>query len=206
MIRRKIIMYLRKSRTDSQLESVEEVLSRHESMLQDYCIRVFGSTIPEDCIYREVVSGETINERPMMMKLLKDIELGLVDDVIVVEPQRLSRGSFGDIDRIVNTFKYTNTKIITPSKVYDLKEKFDRKYFEQELLRGNDYLEYVKEILVRGRIRSVEDGLYIGSVAPYGYDKIKLPKKGYTLSPNKDAENVTVFRTENNILSCLCLF
>jgi len=190
MIRRKIIMYLRKSRTDNQSESVEEVLSRHEKMLQDYCIRVFGKQIPEDCIYREVVSGETINERPMMLKLLKDIELGLVDDVIVVEPQRLSRGSFGDIDRIVNTFKYTNTKVITPTKVYDLNNKFDRKYFEQELLRGNDYLEYVKEILVRGRIRSVEDGLYIGSVAPYGYDKIKLPKKGYTLTPNKDTENV----------------
>ena len=190
MIKKKIIMYLRKSRTDNQLESVEEILSRHEKMLQDYCIRVFGEPIPENCIYREIVSGETINERPMMLKLLKDIENGIVDEVIVVEPQRLSRGSFGDIDRIVNTFKYTNTKIITPTKTYDLTNKFDRKYFEQELLRGNDYLEYVKEILVRGRIRSVEDGLYIGSVAPYGYDKMKLPKKGFTLTPNKDAENV----------------
>ena len=126
----------------------------------------------------------------MMIKLLQDIEKGDVDAVMVVEPQRLSRGSFGDIDRIVNTFKYTNTKIITPTKSYDLNNKFDRKYFEQELLRGNDYLEYVKEILVRGRIRSVEDGLYIGSIAPYGYNKMKLPKKGYTLTPNEDAENV----------------
>ena len=186
----KKIEYLRKSRTDNQLESVEEVLQRHEKILHEFCIRTFGEAIKENNIYREVVSGETINERPMMLKLLEDVENGDIDAVIVVEPQRLSRGSFGDIDRIVNTFKYTNTKIITPTKTYDLNNKFDRKYFEQELLRGNDYLEYVKEILVRGRIRSVEDGLYIGSVTPYGYDKIKLPKKGYTLTPNDDAENV----------------
>lgn len=188
MIRRKIIIYLRKSRTDNQFESVNEVLERHEKILQDFCMRTFKEPITN--IYREVVSGETINERPMMIKLLEEIEQGDVDAVIVVEPQRLSRGSFGDIDRIVNTFKYTNTKVITPTKTYDLNNKFDRKYFEQELLRGNDYLEYVKEILVRGRMRSVEDGLYIGSIAPYGYDKMKLPKKGYTLTPNDDAETV----------------
>lgn len=189
MIRKKIIIYLRKSRTDNQFESVEEVLSRHEKILQEHCLRAFGEPIPQNYIFREVVSGETINDRPVMMQLLKDIEKGDIDAVVVVEPQRLTRGSFGDIDRIVNAFKYTNTKVVTPTKTYDLNEKFDRKYFEQELLRGNDYLEYVKEILVRGRKRSVEDGLYIGSVPPYGYDKKKL-KKGFTLIPNEDAENV----------------
>ena len=150
MIRRKMIIYLRKSRTDNQFESVNEVLQRHEKILHDFCMRAFGEPITN--IYKEVVSGETINERPMMMKLLEDVEKGDIDAVIVIEPQRLTRGSFGDIDRIVNTFKYTNTKVITPTKTYDLNNKFDRKYFEQELLRGNDYLEYVKEILVRANI------------------------------------------------------
>lgn len=185
---KKKIMYLRKSRTDNQFESVDEVVARHEKILQDFCMRVFGEPITN--IYKEVVSGETINERPMMLHLLNEVENGNVDAVVVVEPQRLSRGSFGDIDRIVNTFKYTHTKIITPTKTYDLNNKFDRKYFEQELLRGNDYLEYVKEILVRGRRQSVEEGLYIGSIPPYGYDKKKLAKKGFTLVPNADAENV----------------
>jgi DNA invertase Pin-like site-specific DNA recombinase len=183
-------MYLRKSRSDNQFESVNEVLERHEQILQDYSMRTFLKPIPQTNIYREVVSGETISERPVMIKLLEDIEKGNIDAVIVVEPQRLSRGSFSDIDRIVNSFKYTDTKIITPSKTYDLNDKFDRKFFEQELLRGNDYLEYVKEILVRGKIRSVEDGLYIGSITPFGYSKTKLPKKGFTLVPNEDAETV----------------
>lgn len=188
MIRKKIIMYLRKSRTDNQFESVDEVVARHEKILQDFCMKYLGEPITN--IYKEIVSGETIGERPMMLRLLSEVESGNVDAVVVVEPQRLSRGSFGDIDRIVNTFKYSDTKIITPTKTYDLNNKFDRKYFEQELLRGNDYLEYVKEILVRGRKQSVEEGLYIGSIAPYGYDKKKLAKKGFTLLPNADAENV----------------
>ena len=63
MIKKKIIMYLRKSRTDNQFESVSEVLSRHEQMLQDYCKRVFNQPIPNEDIYREVVSGETINDK-----------------------------------------------------------------------------------------------------------------------------------------------
>lgn len=188
MIKRKIIIYLRKSRTDNQFESVDEVLARHEKILQDFCMRYYGEPITN--IYKEVVSGETISERPMMLHLLHEVENGNVDAVVVVEPQRLSRGSFGDIDRIVNTFMYSDTKIVTPTKTYDLNNKFDRKYFEQELLRGNDYLEYVKEILVRGRKQSVEEGLYIGSIAPYGYDKKKLAKKGFTLVPNADADNV----------------
>ena len=189
MIRKKIIIYLRKSRTDNQFESVAEVLARHEKMLQEYCMRTFGEPVPQSNIYREVVSGETIADRPVMIQLLEDIEKGDIDFVVVVEPQRLSRGSFADIDKIVNSFKYTDTKIATLTKTYDLNNKFDRKYFEQELLRGNDYLEYVKEILTRGRIRSVEDGLYIASKSPFGYDKLKL-KKGYTIVPNADAETV----------------
>lgn len=187
---KKMIMYLRKSRNDNQFESVNEVLERHEQILQDYCMRTLNEPVKQDNIYREIVSGETISERPIMIKLLSDIEKGDIDAVVVVEPQRLSRGSFSDIDRIVNSFMYTNTKIITPQKIYNLNDKFDRKFFEQELLRGNDYLEYVKEILVRGRKRSVEDGLFIGSTAPFGFDKKKLAKKGFTLVPNKDAETI----------------
>ena len=184
----KYLIYLRKSRADNPLESVEEVLARHEAILKDFCTKYFGGAIND--IYREVVSGETINERPLMLQLLNDVEKGEISGVIVVEPQRLSRGSFADIDRIVNTFRYTNTKIITPTKTYDLNDKYDRKSFEQELLRGNDYLEYVKEILVRGRIRSVEDGYYIGSITPYGYDKMQVQKKRFILVPNAEADNV----------------
>ena len=57
-----IIMYLRKSRSDDPYMTMEEVLARHERQLQEYALSSFGSIIPEERIFREVVSGETRSE------------------------------------------------------------------------------------------------------------------------------------------------
>lgn len=169
-----IIIYLRKSRSDDPAQTVEEVLAKHERILQDYCMKEYGKAIPEKRIYREVVSGETIQDRPVMQQLLKELETGNISGVLIVEPQRLSRGDLQDCGQIINSFRYTNTAIITPGKTYNLSDEYDRKFFEMELTRGNDYLEYTKKILNRGRVASVRQGNYICSVRPYGYKKITL--------------------------------
>lgn len=57
------IIYLRKSRQDNENETIEEVLARHEKQLQEYAIKTFGYRIKEENIYREIVSGETIEDR-----------------------------------------------------------------------------------------------------------------------------------------------
>ena len=167
------LMYLRKSRADGEDETIEHVLSKHELQLQEFCEREFGDRIPEENIYREVVSGETISDRPEIQRVLSKIESGGIKGVVAIEPQRFSRGDLVDCGTIINAFRYTNTLIYTPSMVYDMNNKMERKFFEQELMRGNDYLEYTKEILIRGRIASVKKGNFIGSIAPYGYRKVK---------------------------------
>ncbi len=183
------IIYLRKSRADSPDESVEEVLAKHETMLQELAERELGGRIPENCIFREVVSGETIEERPEINKVLSLIENPAVKMVLVVEPARLSRGDLEDCGKIVNAFRYSNTKVMTLQMTYDLQNKMHRKFFEQELMRGNDYLEYVKEILLRGRILSIQKGNYIGNIAPFGYDKATIDDSP-SLKPNDDADAV----------------
>lgn len=183
------IIYLRKSRADNPNESVEEILFKHEEMLQELAERELGGRIPEHCIFREVVSGETIDERPEMLKILSMIENPAVSTVLVVEPQRLSRGDLEDCGRVVNALRYSKTKVMTLQMSYDLNNKMHRKFFEQELMRGNDYLEYVKEILHRGRIASVKKGNYIGNVAPFGYRKI-MDDIGPTLEPDDNADTV----------------
>lgn len=182
-------IYLRKSRADGDHESVEEVLSKHYKILQDYAVAQFGERIPEEQIYREVVSGETIQDRPEIKKLLDRIQNENIMGVLVVDPQRLSRGDLSDCGAIIRAFRYTDTLIVTPTKTYDLSDKFDRKFFEMELMRGNDYLEYIKEIMMRGRIASVNEGNFIGPIASYGYDKVKIGK-AYTLQPNAEADTV----------------
>lgn len=184
------IMYLRKSRADNPHESVEEVLEKHETILQELAVRDLGGRIPEHCIFREVVSGETISERPEMLNVLAQIENPKLKAVLVVEPQRLSRGDLEDCGKVVNAFRYSNTEVITTNMVYDLRNKMQRKFFEQELMRGNDFLEYTKEILLRGRIAAVKRGCYIGNIPPFGFNKIVDADGDSTLEANEFAPAV----------------
>ena len=188
------LMYLRKSRADNPDESVEEVLAKHEKLLQDYFMRELGHTIPEDCIFREVVSGgENISDREEMRKVLSKIESGNITGVACADPQRLSRGSLTDCDLLIDTFRYSRTLVVTPVMVYDLENKMERRFFQDELMRGRDYLEYVKEVLFRGRYQSAARGNVVGS-PPYGYTKIKMGKD-WTLEPNENADIVRMIFT-----------
>lgn len=170
------LIYLRKSRQDNPDETVEEVLAKHETMLQEYAEKELGGRIPEDNIYREVVSGESIDDRVEIKKVLARLEDPRVKGVLVVEPSRLSRGDLSDCAKIIDAFRFTYSLIATPMMTYDLEKKMERKFFQDELLRGNDYLEYTKEILFRGRVAAVKRGCYIGNYAPYGYKKVKRGK------------------------------
>lgn len=183
-----IIIYLRKSRNEEK-EPIDEVLARHEKMLQDYAVRNFGEKIPQENIFREVVSGETIDDRIEIKKVFNRIADDEIKAVLVVEPPRLSRGDMEDCGRVVNVLRYSNTLCITLSKTYDLNNKFDRKIFEMELTQGNEYLEYTKTILNRGKKLSLEEGKFIYSTAPFGYEREKL-EKGFKLVPHKEEAEV----------------
>lgn len=180
------LLYLRKSRQDDPNETIEEVLSKHETMLQEYMKREYGFTIPEENIYREVCSGESIEERTEIKKVLARMEDPIVKGVVVIEPQRLSRGDLIDCGRLIQDFRYTKTLIVTPMMTYNLENKMERKFFQDELLRGRDYLEYTKEILFRGRVASCKRGNFVGNCPPYGYNRVKVGKD-WTLEPNENA-------------------
>ena len=168
-----VLEYDRKSRMDDPLLSVEEVLEKHSKILEEYAIKNLSGPIPPENKYKEIASGETIKSRPEIRRLLKAIENPKIKAVMVVDVQRLSRGDLEDAGRLIKLLRYTNTYVITPMKVYDLRDEYDRDAFERELKRGNEYLEYFKKIQERGRLLSVKEGNYIGSAPPYGFDRIK---------------------------------
>lgn len=179
-----IIIYLRKSRAERN-ETIEQVLSRHETLLQDFAIQTFGEKIPEENIYREVVSGETLDERVEIMKVFNRLEKETIKALLVIEPQRISRGDMLDCGRVVQILRYTQTLCVTITKTYDLENKYDRESFEAQLMQGNKYLEYAKEIMDRGKALSLREGKYVGSTPPFGYDK-KALDKGFMLVKNKE--------------------
>ena len=185
--------YGRKSRFDDPLLSVDDVLEKHTKILEEYAIKHLGGPIPEENKYMEVGSGESLKDRPEITRLLKDIEDPEVQAIMVVDVQRLSRGDLEDAGRLIRLLRYTNTYVITPMKIYDLRDDYDRDAFERELKRGNEYLEDFKKIQARGRLASVKEGNYIGSVAPYGFDRTTIEdgnKVCHTLKERKDQADV----------------
>ena len=184
-----VLDYLRKSQSDDPLLSVEEVLSKHETLLDEWAERNLGGKVPEENKFREVVSGETIKGRPEIQKVLRLIESPKIKAVKVVEPQRLTRGDLEDIGRMMKLLKHSNTLVITLERIYDLRDEYDWEAFERKLKQGNEYLEYYKKIQARGKLLSVSQGNYISSKPPYGFDKAKVmdgKRECPTLKENKE--------------------
>jgi DNA invertase Pin-like site-specific DNA recombinase/flagellar biosynthesis chaperone FliJ len=174
-------IYLRKSRADIEAEQhgEGETLARHEKILTDLSCRL---RLCVTQIYREVVSGETIEARPVMQRLLREVEQGMWEGVIVVEVERLARGDTMDQGQVAKSFKFNNTKIVTPSKTYDPGNEFDEEYFEFGLFMSRREYKTINRRLQRGRLSSAKEGKVINSSAPYGYRKIKIHNdKGFTL-------------------------
>ena len=188
-----ILVYLRKSRADSPDLSVEEVLTKHETILDEWMEKNLPSPIPPENRYKEVVSGESLADRTEFQKLLKRIESPAIKAVLVVEIARLGRPDMEEIGRITKIFRYTNTFVITPMMTFDITNEYERDMFERELKRGNEYLEYTKKLLKRGLELSVKSGNYICSKPLYGYDKIVImegKRRCPTLAVNEEQANI----------------
>ena len=184
-----VLMYLRKSRADDPMLSVEEVLSKHEAVLDEWVANHLTAPIPLENRYKEVVSGESISDRPEFQRVLKAIESPNIKAVLVVEISRLGRPDTEEIGKISKMFRYTNMLVITPSRAFNIADKYERDMFEQELRIGNYYLEYVKTILRAGRESSVRRGCYVCSKPLYGYDKVTITegrRKYPTLAINEE--------------------
>ncbi len=175
------VKYLRKSRFDRDYAelSIEETLKRHESIL-DKLATDRGYYIAKT--YYEVVSGESIAARPEIQKMLEEVSAGIYAGVLVVDLERLARGNGADQAYISQVFQFSGTQIITPTKVYDPSNEFDEEYFEFGLFMSRREYKTINRRLIRGRDSSASEGKYINSIAPYGYNRVKLPdEKGYTL-------------------------
>lgn len=186
--------YLRKSREDEErakLEGirgdVEACLERHQQIIEEVAAEN-GHTIAR--WYREVVSGETISAREQMQMLLHDIANDCWDAVYVTEVPRLGRGGGGDQEKIVNAFRYTDTWLVTPYKLYDPNSDADMKQLKNELRSSEDEFDSIKTRLTLGKARSAKRGVFQSSGrAPYGWRSVRINGQ-WTLEPDEDHENL----------------
>ncbi|MCD8089391.1 MAG: recombinase family protein [Clostridiales bacterium] len=156
-----------------------ETLSRHERILTELA-KKRRLEIRE--IYREIVSGDTIAARPVMQRLLQETGQGRWRGVLVMEVERLARGDTIDQGIVAQTFKFSNTLIITPLKDFDPSNEYDEEYFEFGLFMSRREYKTINRRLQRGRLASVNEGKYVAGVAPYGYRRVHVQNgKGFTL-------------------------
>lgn len=182
-------IYLRKSRADLEAEKLGEgeTLARHKKILTELAAR---KGLYVGAIYQEIVSGETIEARPQIRQLIQDCYDGKYRGIIIIEVTRLSRGSQGDAQIIMDTLKYANRNngllVVTPTKVYDVAHNSDdEEYMEFELFMSRREYKMIKKRMDRGRKQAVVEGNYMGSYRPYGYDILKT-KTSRTLVPNPE--------------------
>lgn len=177
--------YVRKSRRtdrrvrmiadpESREQETNEDLKRQESLL----MRLAESEgVKLLHIYREVVSGETLAERPQAMEMLQAVWAGKWDAIFTVEVERLGRGNQGDQGRIVSTLRHSTqngnggTRVVTLTKTYYPDSEDDMAYIEFGLFMSARELATIKKRLNFGIMTSVMDGEYIATFAPYGYKK-----------------------------------
>ena len=185
----KVAIYIRKSREDRD-EHKEDTLLRHERLLKEYCDK-YDLRYDEKSIYKEIVSGDSINNRPKMKQLLKDVENGLYDGVVVVELQRLSRGNGIDQEIIKETFRKSGTIIYTLNKAYDLSsgDELDEDMLELSLFLSRQELKAIKRRMIRGKKQAQKEGYYTGATIPFGYNKEKQ-NKGFVLVPNDEEATI----------------
>lgn len=183
-------IYLRKSRADVEAEKLGEgeTLARHKKILTELAVR---KELYIGEIYQEIISGaESIEDRPEIKRLIEDCYAGKWAGILVVEVSRLSRGSQGDAQVILDCLKYANRNngvlIITPTKTYDVAHNSDdEEFMEFELFMSRREYKMIKRRMDRGREQAVVEGNYMGAYRPYGYNILKT-KTSRTLIPNED--------------------
>ena len=165
-------MYLRKSRPEDGMDA-SEILRRHKETLSEYAarngVRIVGT-------YQEIQSGESLDSRSEMIRLLGDMEAGHFQAVLCMDIDRLFRSETQERGKILTAFKKSGTLIVTPAKVYDLSEESDELMAELYGLFSNIELRKIKERMKRGKIRAAKDGCFLVA-PPYGYHRYIKDKK-----------------------------
>lgn len=175
--------YLRKSRADTDAEAIGkfETLAHHQQILTALADRE-GIHVAK--WYKELVSGDTIADRPQMQLLLHDVRSGLYDGVLVTEVSRLARGRTADQATVSEAFQVNGTLIITPSKIYDPADDADETFIDFELFMARQEFKYIKKRMKAGKRQALLNGCFITHRPPFGFDR-ELKTK--SLVPNADA-------------------
>lgn len=157
-----VAIYLRKSRADEG----EKDLEKHEMELVEITNKYNWKYIT----YKEIANSEYIDTRPKFKELLHDItENDLYDAVLVMDFDRLGRGEGGEQDKIRDIFKYSNTFVVTPDRIYNFNNEADEDYAKMKGFFANFEYTQIKRRLRRGKKSGAKKGQWTNGSPPFPY-------------------------------------
>lgn len=113
------------------------------------------------------LSGGTL-ERPALQHLLKDIEAGLVDQIVVYKIDRLTR-SLSDFAKIVDRLDATGASFVSVTQSFNTATSMGRLTLNMLL----SFAQFEREVTaerIRDKIAaSKKKGLWMGGTVPFGY-------------------------------------
>lgn len=182
---RYVANYLRKSRAES-LEDLE----KHRMVLNELCQKR-GYKYVE---FLEIGTSDSLELRPKMSKLLKEIEDDTYDAVCVIDYDRLSRGDMGDQDRIAKTFRKSETLIVTPDKIYDLNDDIDDEMVEFKGFMARREYKMITKRLRQGKRIGAKQGQWTNGKPPFPYVYQKYMDKYNEKGIVVDTEKLPIYR------------
>jgi site-specific DNA recombinase len=181
-----VFLYLRKSRADVEEEkkAAEEgreydTLARHRRNLFEVLKRDEHNLIDT---FEELVTGESIVERTEIQRMLKRMDSGEAEAVLVMDIDRLGRGDMYDSGIIDRAFRYNNVKLITPNEFYDPEDENWELVFSVKSLVARQEFKAINKRLQGGRRDKAKQGKSISKKPPYGY----LRDEKLILKPDPD--------------------
>ena len=153
--------YLRKSRGESNAD-----LIKHKTVLEELCKRRGWVYVP----YEEIETGESLQRRPVMQQLLKDLVDNMYDAVVCVDLDRLGRGTLGEWDYIKQIFQQTNTYIVTPNSLYNLSDDNDEFAVDLQTVFARREYKKITQRLTMGKKVGAKLGAWTNGVPPFPYE------------------------------------
>lgn len=182
-------IYIRKSKLDKGQEGHRLELQRKK--LPAYAASQNWSY---DLYDDGIISGAEVENRPQMVRLIRDIDKGLINVVLVIEVSRLSRDdNMTDHLSFINLCASKKVKIATPERLLDPSDTAS--WFMTMMEGGFSAVEMrtLKKRIMEGREMARSKGRWLGGPSPFGYDYDKNRK---LLIPNPETGEIirTIFR------------
>ncbi|MGG3989808.1 recombinase family protein [Bacillus smithii] len=158
-----VAIYARKSRGE-----LEEDLIKHKTLMINICKEKNWRYV----LYEEIGSGDTIENRPKMKQLLKDLDADLYDAVVVVDYDRLGRGDEEDQGIIKKKLLKNEVFVVecSPFQILNLYNENDMQIVDFKGFLARQEYKMITKRLNRGKKLGARLGNWTNGMAPFPYD------------------------------------